>query len=1440
MRTGHKLLLILIAFSLVLGAIVFFNMKGNNVEAGYMRWAIANNVSLFLASPVKYLTGEMGSSGGSSPMMYIGIGGIGLVIMLIMLKFTGDSETVALRKRVKELDTAKNEAERALQEQVWKGKTDRQAKDSAVKDLESSIDKIEILLTELSEKERLLKTRESELVSLKTDGGARVVPGRLAGNDRMLGEELRKKSEALQARDATIKDLEERLSAKTAQWEIQLREKEKQLKGREGELEGLRYQVNDLTEQLSDMEASRKRTDERFQEEARRRRELIEAYEQASKAEEQRLGEQIKLLEGHLLERDKLLKSRDGEMNTFRRQLDELSAAKAQAESALKEQLGQSGRWQQAKDAAVKEAEQRIAMTVQGLKTEIGEKDMLLEVRDGEISSLKSEIKALTGRAGELAAAKEQAESALEEVLRKEEMRDDPELATRELEERHRAELTNLANQLRERDEVLQTRDGDLTTLKSEFQSVQSKLAALGAAKERSEAAWQEEIRRERQQRESRDASYRELEERYAKELDLVANQLRERDDSLHGRDGEMGALKSEIKSLGARLNEATVAKERAETSWQEELRKERQRRESRETSNRELEERYSSELTNLANRVREREEALAARDSELGSTRLEIKSITGRLNDLAAAKERAEASWQEELRKERQLRETHEAAIRELEQRHGGELQNVMAQLSEKDEVLKGRDGELLAVKTQFASLAEQLGKVESAKERGAALLQEKIRGEKQLREAHDSALKELEENFKGKIALLEEQLSEKLQTMGSRDSQLQSLTSELSNLNRRLSEVEAAKEKAETLLGESVRGRDELSALKDAAIKELEDNLSNKIRAFETQLGDRDALLKGREEELTAIKKQLAELGAAKEQSTRQLQDELRRKTDNLETLESARKLLEEDLLGKQRALETRLNEQQEQLKGRDTELAGATAKASSLAHELAEANASREQTTRALQEQIRVKTEELEQREAHAKALEERFAERVRGLESQLSEQRDQVMSRDAELAGLSAKMGSLTSQLADAGASKDQTTRQLQDEIRRKTEELEQLEGHAKALEDRFNDQVRTLENELNVQRQHLTGREAELAGLSTKLTNLTHQLADVDSSKDQATRMLQEDIRKRSAELEEQQAHARAIEERLTERARSLERELDAQRQQLDGRDSEVAGLTAKVASLTSQLSTAGASQDEAARALQAETREKAALLATKEAALKAMEERLSGSARTLEKQLSEKQEQLNERDSEVETLIAKVSSLAGQVAELESARGRNERQTQEELREKDELIAAKSADLDDLEERMSTRLKTLERQLNDKQKLLEATSVDMSDMRAQMSVLEEQLKEAENANTWLEKALHEERDKASQALIVAESRQPMLAGEGEEADASGEGDGLDNIRSEREELLKARDKLINDLMGELKEKKAALAKHEIEVWQGIERRGVWKHRLSKIGIRLKD
>jgi chromosome segregation ATPase len=63
---------------------------------------------------------------------------------------------------------------------------------------------------------------------------------------------------------------------------------------------------------------------------------------------------------------------------------------------------------------------------------------------------------------------------------------------------------------------------------------------------------------------------------------------------------------------------------------------------------------------------------------------------------------------------------------------------------------------------------------------------------------------------------------------------------------------------------------------------------------------------------------------------------------------------------------------------------------------------------------------------------------------------------------------------------------------------------------------------------------------------------------------------------------------------------------------------------------------------------------------------------------------------------------------------------------------------------------------------------------------------------------------------------------------------------LENLLSEKEEILKHTDEKIERLELELKEKRKELARHEIEVWQDIEKRGLWKRRLAKFGISLKD
>ena len=122
----------------------------------------------------------------------------------------------------------------------------------------------------------------------------------------------------------------------------------------------------------------------------------------------------------------------------------------------------------------------------------------------------------------------------------------------------------------------------------------------------------------------------------------------------------------------------------------------------------------------------------------------------------------------------------------------------------------------------------------------------------------------------------------------------------------------------------------------------------------------------------------------------------------------------------------------------------------------------------------------------------------------------------------------------------------------------------------------------------------------------------------------------------------------------------------------------------------------------------------------------------------------------------------------------------------------------------------------------------------MAELRAQMNALAARLDEAESAKADLEGLLEKERGRADKELLIVESSDQ------DDGRVNGEGRPVEALLSEREELLKTRDKLIQNLMNELKEKRTQLAKQEIEVWKGIERREAWKHRLAKVGIRLKD
>lgn len=966
MRTREKIFILLAGISLVLGTFIYIHFKSNEVEANYFRWLFANNIKYGTTSPMRFIAEELPPG----TLLYGGLSVFALVVLIVVLKMLRDGELLVLRTRLMDILAAKSQTESLLQEEVWKGKNERQAKDYVTKDLEASIDRIEKLIGDLNEKEKLLTARDTEIMTLRTLAVERQDPGTMwdtAG--RSLRAELKKQAEGLEASHAVIKELEARLGAKTRLWESQLREKDALVKRRDGELAGLHSELQGLNERFDEMEAAKKRAEHLLQEEIVQKKTLLEANEVVTKSEEKRLRERMRALEVQLGDKEKLLRGRDSEISTLQRQTTELAAAKEELESRLQDEIGSADKNRYIRETLIKESEQKYGSTINNLQNEVAEKDLLLQVRDSEL-----------------------------------------------------------------------------------------------------------------------------------------------------------GSLKAEVKAVHARLKEMSAAREQTEGSLQEDLRKEQQRR-------------------------------------------LELK-----------------------------------AANSELEQRYARDIESLRSQVSEKDDSLKHRDGKLKSLEAQVASVAEQLTRAEAVKERAIGALEEQVRKEQEIRQASDSAIRTLEENFKARISLLEKQLSEKQQAAGSHDSsEVAALQSELKSLTQRLDDLAAAKDKAERLLQEALREKTDLVRSKEAANKEIESTFTGKMRSLESRLHENAALLQDRDLELSAVKKQVAALSAAKDHAERSLKETFKQNTDLLQTKDAA------------------------------------------------------------------------------LKTLENRFHETIRSLESQLSGKEKLLESRDVELKEIGSKVGALTAQLAEIGRTKDQDARLLRDELRQKTE------------------------------------------------------------------------------------------------------------------------------------------------------------LLQIKESAVKKLEERFAGQTRALENQLGEKLNLLETRDSEIDALMAKVSELTQERAELATERDKSDRLMQDELREKSALLQAKESSIGEVAEQMSAKIQSLERQLREKQNILESSGTELGELRSQVYLLTERLGEAEGAKVRAESLLHEEQKRAEHAQYFAEP-----APQNPHNRLNGESHGLDRLVSERDELLKARDKLIQDLMNELKEKKTALAKHEIEVWQGIERRDVWKHRLSKIGIRLKD
>lgn len=921
MRTREKLLILLILASVILGTIVFLHFRDNELEANYLRWLLADTLRQGIASPVRnFLDGLPPNT-----ILFASVGIFAAVIFVIGFKLLRDRELQSLRRRLMTIGATKTETESLLQEEVWKGRHERQARDAAMRDLEASIDKIERLVVELDEKERLLNIRDADLMKLRSgDGALTAAESSAAPAERSLRLELAEAHRILQQKDAALKELQSAFDGKNKIWESQLREKSALLKSRDEELEALKAELGSLSHRFGDLEAAKKRSEDLLRQELTQKSEVLEANELSIRNEEKRLSEKFKALEAQLSEKDRHLRGLDAEMRALQKQLGESTAAKERAEQLYQQDSLKAQEALRAKDSLIEELEQKRNVTAQGLHDELAQKDLLLQVRDDELKGLKAELKAVTQRSNDMAAAKEQTERSLaEEVLKTQRLGEQQEVANRALQDRLGKEIKELHGQLSERRESLISREREITELKAQIATVAEQSTKIKTASERTVGSLQRQLSKETENRRAADSAHKLLEESLKSKIETLEKQLAERQRSVGGRDAEVVSLRSEVAALNQRAAELAAAREEADRLLREALSQKDELLRSNDTQAatlKTLAENQTAKLRDIERQLLEKNSLLQARDSEL-------QDFKRQLGELTSSTEQAMNALQEDARRKSALLEEKERAFRSLEERLTAKVKTLESELTDHRETLRTRERELQTVVSKARQLSEQVGALGTSKDQEANALRDELKRSKELLQARDAALKAAADRFAEDRRSLEAQVREKQRIAETRDAEIDGLMAKVAELTQNLAEVGAQRERSDRLFQEQLREKTALLETGESAAEEAEKRMVAKLQSLERQLEEKHRLLENSGAELAELRNQiqlitqrLGETESAKARAESALQEERLRASQ----VSSAHLAVAPGAAGEPdgdaRAVESLLSERNDLLKSRD----------------------------------------------------------------------------------------------------------------------------------------------------------------------------------------------------------------------------------------------------------------------------------------------------------------------------------------------------------------------------------------------------------------------------------------------------------------------------------------------------------------------------------------
>ena len=792
-------------------------------------------------------------------------------------------------------------------------------------------------------------------------------------------------------------------------------------------------------------------------------------------------------------------------------------------------------------------------------------------------------------------------------------------------------------------------------------------------------------------------------------------------------------------------------------------------------------------------------------------ATDAEVQAFKERLVRMQVEKSELETILEDTIWKEKHAREAKEAAVKGLETNASRSLA-IQRQLSENEILLKNRDGELRALQSQVNAMKERPGGIALAGIQKQSALQDELREKTDLLQAKDSAIKQLEKNLIGKVQPLESQLSLKDKLLNERDKELEALKGQLAR-------EEAAKAQTESSLADELRKEKRALQAKDSAMKELEKSLTAKLQALEAQMREKQGLLQSRSTELDALRSkvtilsgQLTDLISTRERAETGLQQELKRTAEVLRAKDSAMKELKGSLIAKFQALESQMHEKQELLQSRSTELEALTSEVATLSGRLSVLGSAKEQAEHALQRQLKKQTELIREKDSVIKELQEGLST-VHALEGRLVDKETLLKDRDAEIEALRSKV----STLAAVGSAKKQTENALQQELRKQMEALRAKDAAVKQLEESLSARVHALEGELNDKAKVLAARNAALEALRAEMESL----AETRSVRERTESSLADELKKEKQALQAKDAAMKGLEKSLTAKVHALEAQMHEKQELLQSRSTELEALTSEVTNLSGRLTDLASTKERAENLLQQELKKKMEVLQSKDIAIQELETNLSGRVHALENQLSEKDGFIKDRDAELDVLKAQLTKMGSANEEIEDL-------LREERRKAMQVLEAKDSTVGELEKSLNKAVNALENRSAEQETLLKGRAAEIQGLKSELDAVRTQL-------TKVGSVTERSGGLIQQKLLKESSSRLKELDENLEKVQS-----LESVIKEKEDMLKIRDGKIERLESELKEKRTELARHEITVWQGIERRAAWKQRLKKFGIDMKD